>query len=268
MDNIKNYEDLQISDAFMFVKVMRNSEICKQLLEEILHIKIKHIVYIEGEKNMEMSNNYKSIRLDVYVEDSDNTVYNLEMQVRNTGNIPRRARYYQGIIDLNLIEKGQDYDTLNISYIIFICRFDLFGYNRYIYTFENRCKEVEDLSLDDGSTKIFLNTKGSVGDISQELKNLLSYFDGNSAKGSLALNIDEEVHKVRNNVQWRREYMTLEMEYREKFREGRKEGRKEGRRELLSIIQYLNQDHSPAEASQKFNLPIEEINDIVHAIRS
>ena len=32
MDNIKNYEDLQISDAFMFVKVMRNSEICKQLL--------------------------------------------------------------------------------------------------------------------------------------------------------------------------------------------------------------------------------------------
>ena len=66
----------------------------------------------------------KGIRLDIYVEDDDNTVFNLEMQTTTYKELPKRSRYYQGIIDLNMIEKGESYDILKESYVIFICTFD------------------------------------------------------------------------------------------------------------------------------------------------
>lgn len=49
------------------------------------------------------------------------------------------------IIDLNLIEKGEPYQKLNRSYVIFICTFDPFGEGFYRYTFENICREDTEL---------------------------------------------------------------------------------------------------------------------------
>lgn len=48
------------------------------------------------------------------------------MQTTKYEELPKRSRYYQDIIDLNLIEKGEAYDILNTSYVIFICTFDFF----------------------------------------------------------------------------------------------------------------------------------------------
>ena len=53
--------------------------------------------------------------LEIYVEDDKNTVFNLEMQTTNYEELPKRSRYYQDIIDLKLIEKGQSYDILKNS---------------------------------------------------------------------------------------------------------------------------------------------------------
>jgi predicted transposase/invertase (TIGR01784 family) len=49
----------------------------------------------------------------------------------NHKNLPKRLRYYQGSIDLDLINKGEDYRKLAKSYIIFICTFDLFNKGRH-----------------------------------------------------------------------------------------------------------------------------------------
>lgn len=68
----------------------------------------------------------KGIRLDIYVKDENNTVYNVEMQRGKNRNLPKRLRYYQGNIDLDLISKVEYYRKLSKSYIIFICTFDLF----------------------------------------------------------------------------------------------------------------------------------------------
>ena len=81
----------------------------------------------------------KSVRFDIYVEDGNNTVYNIEMQTTENRNLPKRTRYYQGMIDLNILEKGENYKDLKRSFVIFVCTFDLFGERRHIYTFENRC---------------------------------------------------------------------------------------------------------------------------------
>ena len=49
-----------------------------------------------------------------------NAVYNVEMQTENTGELPKRSRYYQAVIDINLIKRGEDYAALKKSYVIFI----------------------------------------------------------------------------------------------------------------------------------------------------
>ncbi|MFI3202350.1 MAG: Rpn family recombination-promoting nuclease/putative transposase [Eubacteriales bacterium] len=68
----------------------------------------------------------KGIRLDVYVADEEHTVYNIEMQTYDAKELPQRTRYYQGIMDMESLQQGSEYEKLNQSYIIFICTFDLF----------------------------------------------------------------------------------------------------------------------------------------------
>ena len=121
---MKKYEELDITDPFIFAKVMSEKELCKPLLENILNIKIRDIVYVDYEETIQMTAKSKGIRLDIYVEDDDNTVFNLEMQTTTYKELPKRSRYYQGIIDLNMIEKDESYDILKESYVIFICTFD------------------------------------------------------------------------------------------------------------------------------------------------
>ena len=133
---MKKYEELDITDPFIFAKVMSEKELCKPLLENILNIKIRDIVYVDYEETIQMTAKSKGIRLDIYVEDDDNAVFNLEMQTTTYKELPKRSRYYQGIIDLNMIEKGESYDILKESYVIFICTFDFFEKGRSVYEFD------------------------------------------------------------------------------------------------------------------------------------
>lgn len=59
------WEDLRITNDFLFGKVMRNEEICKELVESILNIKIDKIEYPEEQKTIDISIDAKSVRLDV-----------------------------------------------------------------------------------------------------------------------------------------------------------------------------------------------------------
>ena len=133
---MKKYEELDITDPFIFAKVMSDKRLCKPLLESILNIKIRDIKYVDYEETIQMTAKSKGIRLDIYVEDDDNTVFNLEMQTTTYKELPKRSRYYQGIIDLNMIEKGESYDILKESYVIFICTFDFFEKGRSVYEFD------------------------------------------------------------------------------------------------------------------------------------
>lgn len=95
--------------------------------------------------------------------DEEKTVYNSEMQPARKSDLAKRSRYYQSLLDANLLEPGiPNYNLLNQSYIILITPFDLFGYGKFRYTFEAKCKEVPELKLEDGATRIFLNTRGRI----------------------------------------------------------------------------------------------------------
>lgn len=203
------YSRLTLANDFIFAKVMMNEKLCKKLLEVILGIKIERIEYVETQKTIFHIIKSRSVRLDVYVKDSEKTVYNIEMQTTNTRNLPKRSRYYQGMIDLNLLKKGKDYKQLNKSYVIFICTFDVFNKGRHIYTFENYCEQDKELCLNDEATKIFLNPYSDMEDIDEELNNFLRYLADGKPVDDFTRELDQEVTIVRENRKWRLAYMTM-----------------------------------------------------------
>jgi len=216
---------------------MRNKRICKKTIERLLDIEVKDISYPEEEKSIDIRLDSKSIRLDVYVNDDKGTVFNIEMQTsKDMEELVKRTRYYQAMIDINLLEKGQSYKALNDTYIIFICTFGVFTGNRHKYTFRNLCLEEQGLALNDGTNKVFLSTKGSVADISKPLKNFLDYVDGEAPADELMQEIDNEVITARDCEDWRREYMTLALELDRKWAEGKAEGRTESRVESIKNL--------------------------------
>ena len=217
---VKPIEELTIVDDFMFGAVMSDSRYCKPLLELALGVKIRKIEYPESQKAINERYVSKSVRLDVYVEDDAGTVYDVEIQTTDKKNLPRRTRYYQGMIDLRILEKGGDYKALRKSFVIFICTYDPFGRGRWVYTFENLCREDTRIALDDGAAKVILNTKGCVGEISADLKALLRYMDGAAPESEYTRALDSAVMEIRMDEKWRRDYMLLS----EKFMENRRLG--------------------------------------------
>lgn len=93
-------------------------DLCKELLELILDIKIRKVEIAEQQKNVDITYDGKGVRFDVYVDDAENTVYDIEIQTTRQKDLPKRTRYYQGMIDLNLIQKGMRYSELKKSYVI------------------------------------------------------------------------------------------------------------------------------------------------------
>ncbi|MBQ2900369.1 MAG: Rpn family recombination-promoting nuclease/putative transposase [Agathobacter sp.] len=226
----KKYEELDFTDDFFFCKILiKNQTLCKELLELILQVKIAKIIFTAKQNPIEIKADAKGIRLDVYVEDAENTVYDIEMQPTAKKNLPKRSRYYQGMIDLNLIERGADYKELKKSFVIFICLSDPFDKGLHLYTFENQCHECPELLLGDETTKVFINAAGTADDVSQDMKDFLDYLQGKGTKNEFTQRIDDEVSKARAHEEWRLEYMSLFL----RDQEMREEGREEERRALV-----------------------------------
>lgn len=240
---VKPIEQLTITDDFMFGAVMRDPKLLKPLLEMILGVKIQRIEYPELQKTLNERYTSKSIRLDVYVADEVGTVYNVEIQTSDKKHLPRRTRYYQGMIDLHILEKGEDYTALQRSFVIFICTYDPFGQGRWVYTFENLCRENPAIALRDGATRAILNTKGSVGEISEDMKSLLRYMEGSAPDNDYTRMLDQAVKEVRSDDKWRREYMVLV----ERDRENRRLGE---RRIKVSQARAFRNDFSPEQLAK------------------
>ena len=207
-----NWEDLGISNDFLFGKVMQNAKLCQELLQRILpDLEIDHIEYPELQKTIKPDADAKSVRLDVYIKDNKNVIYNIEMQACDTRELPKRSRYYQSMLDLQLIDKGEAYQNLNRSFVIFICLEDIFNKGRHIYTFENICKEDKSISMGDEATKIFLNANSELDDVSKELRAFLDYVAGKNPDDTYVRELDDAVKEAKKNREWRHEYMTLLM---------------------------------------------------------
>ena len=216
---IKKFEDLTFTDDFMFCKAMQNPDLCKKLIEMILSDTIGKIAYISIQHNINTYEQAKSIRFDVLVQAENGKLYDVEMQVSNERNIPKRMRFYQAAIDISFLDKGNSYNSLNDSFIIFICTFDAIGKNRPIYTFENFCIEDKNTPLQDGTRKVIINTEAFNNTQDKELKGFLEYLKTGKPNNEFTREIETMIQAVKQNEQARQEYRlmsTFEMDAMDK----------------------------------------------------
>ena len=280
----KRLNDVDIRDDFMFSYIMRDPELCLGLLRQLLpDCPIERIEYVELEAEKQQlekalgtrletqkalfgAAGKRSVRLDAYLDDGK-TIYNIEMQTAEQIALPQRSRLYQAHIDVNQLERGQYYDELRPSYVIFICTFDPFGKSLYRYSFRNVCREDGEVELQDEAYKLFFNTKGTRGEIPEALKEMLAYINNpeeypvEESKLKLIHRLDEAVETAKMSEDWRRAYMTYQTHLRDAQlegiaigrKEGRQEGRLEGRKEgLLEAAKAMLQGHLPVEQIVRF----------------
>ncbi|MDE5977229.1 MAG: Rpn family recombination-promoting nuclease/putative transposase [Turicibacter sp.] len=191
----------------------------------------------------------------------------IEIQRGKYKNLAKRSRYYQGSIDLDCIQKGSDYLDLCKSFIIFICTFDLFEKGRHLYTFENRCIEDPTIKLNDETKKIFLNTKGFLDDVDDEMKEFLTYIENSTdnfvahSKSELVHDLHYRVTQIKKDKRLEVEYMTLYERYKEEFENGKAEGIEQGaKQEKLEIAKNLIQNGLDDELiSKSTGLPLSEV---------
>ena len=144
--------------------------------------------------------------MDIYFEDDEKALYNLEMQNSNEGDLPRRSRYYQSLMDLAMSERGMEYDQLGEAFVVFLCRFDPFCRGLYRYTFRSTCVEDPELALDDGAYRVFLNTRSAAENASEEMKALLAYLSDSRPASKLTERIQECVERARARKEWKMIY--------------------------------------------------------------
>ena len=127
-NRIKPYEELTLMDDFMFGKIMSDKENCRKLLEIILHIDpATEIADPISQNSFRVSPGAKSIIVDIRTSDALND-YDIEAQKQNHPDLPKRARYYQAMMDIDFecahggALKSQDSSSSAVEF-----RFDMDG---------------------------------------------------------------------------------------------------------------------------------------------
>ena len=206
MEETTKFEDLTIQSNFMFKHVMGNKNLCQYFISNVMQCEVVDLEYIETEKELEPYFDSKCVRLDVIVVDKNNNRYNLEMQVRNVLGkdtklplLPKRARYYQSVMDMDMLQKGQSYDQLSPLVLVFVCAFDLFNEGRYVYTFKSRCLENLDLELGNDVTTMFLNANGVAGAVTPQMVNFLEYVRTQVPNDAYTHELEAEVVRLKQD---------------------------------------------------------------------
>ncbi|MBQ9206027.1 MAG: Rpn family recombination-promoting nuclease/putative transposase [Treponema sp.] len=220
----EKWEQATIADNFIFYKVMRNNpDVCKRLLEILLEFPIEKIE-MQQEEEIDIDYGSRGIRLDVFAK-NDGQAFNIEMQSIDTKELPERARYYQGVIDVDMLKSGQKYKELKDSYIIFICVHDIFGKGLAKYTFENLCRENYSIKLNDRTVKLFFCAKNCDILLNEEQKAFLKLITSNESSDTFSSRISLLVAEAKHNIQWKRQYMDFAREKTYAFEDGMEKAR-------------------------------------------
>ena len=191
----KKLEELNLLDDFLFNAMMTYPEMGEEFTRKILKLlfnkEFRNLKVIAQKSYGELNTDLRGARLDVYVESDDSaeidaaedtSIYDLDPdkndKAKYVAAFPQRIRFYHAIIDSRSLKSGEDFGKLKRVYVIFICNYDPFGYDRVKYTIRNMCVEEPEMPYDDGAQTTILYTKGTKDDnISEELRQFLNYME-------------------------------------------------------------------------------------------
>ena len=158
----RHKEDLQrlrgfrlLDDDFMTKFFDGNPESIELVLRIVLDkqdlkvIDVRTQVFVENLLN-------RSVRLDVLATDNTGKKYNIEVQRADKGAGKKRARYNSSMLDANVLKKGEEFDKLPETFVIFITENDVIGKGLPLYRIERCILETDEL-FDDGSHILYVN---------------------------------------------------------------------------------------------------------------
>ncbi len=158
----KHQEDLQrlrefrlMDDDFLtkcFEGDTASIELVLQIVLEKPDLKVLDVrtqVYVENLLN-------RSVRLDILATDNTGAKLNVEVQRADKGAGRKRARYNSSMMDANLLKKGEDFDKLPETWVIFITENDVMGKGLPLYPIE-RCFLGTGERFEDGSHILYVN---------------------------------------------------------------------------------------------------------------
>ena len=152
-------------------------------------------------------------------------------------------------------------DRFLFSETIIIAPFDIFGYEKYQYTFEMRCREVPQLAMEDGATRIFLNTHGKNSeDVSPELVELLYYMEHSNQRTSVSYQ-SSRVRELQGNVNTIVENEEMGVRFMQAWEElllERQEGREEGLQEGLQLQNLIKKKMLKGQSVEQIAEALEE----------
>ena len=241
-------EYFDFTNDLIFRWVMEREENCLAILRAILpELKITAVKRRENEHpvNYLAFDDERGVRFDAIIEDDRERFYDVEMQVANQLGLGKRVRYYQAQIDQETLKKGEDYDDLRESYVIFFCAFDPCGQDRRLYQFHYYEDDDRQLRLPTNSHVILINALGTKGQITPALAAVLDVMNRRrDNQNPLAVSLVKEIDGYNRDKKRRRALMNLQMRLKDEWRlglsEGLDKGRAEGRDEtMLSLIHTL-----------------------------
>lgn len=294
----RKLEELNLLDNFLFQEMVSHKEsgeeFCRILLGTILGRPIRKVRIVPQKNILGVDTDRRGIRMDAYIEDVSDSflpgelavdaditadIYDLEPNKRyEKKSLPKRMRYYHGLIDTQLLVTAMDYEKLPRVVIIVILPYDPFARNRMVYTIQNQCIEDTSIPYDDGATKIFLYTKGTEGNPGKELKDMLKYIEetiDNNVTNQDIETINNLVNRVKQskevNINYMKSWEWEKMIREEATQEGRQEGLQkgieeglqkgieEGIRVLIKTCRdfHASREETLAKVMQNFHLPKE-----------
>ena len=269
--HVKTIEELTFTDDGMFQAVLHEPDVCAELIERLLHIKVGKIEYPELEKQIAPYYTTKGVRLDVYLKDVDKII-DIEIQNYPERDIGNRTRYYQSMIDMDSLMKNEDYSELKESYILFICKHDPFKdedekpYGLPCYIFKSICVQKSEVNLHDNSLKVIYNASAYEKEKDEKIKNFLRFIHTNKpGNDDFSNRLSELVEKTKENEKFRSTFLAMNLHDRDLIWNTRKEALAEGSQQkaVETAENFLKMNIlSPEQIAQGTGLAVDKVLEI------
>ena len=236
-ERYERYEGVLKNLTIMNDVFMRNVFKKRECTEYVLQV-------IMGEKDLKvidqvLQKDYKNLQgrsavLDCVIRDSEGRQMDVEIQQDNEGASPKRARYHSGLMDMNTLNPGQDFDELPESYIIFITQNDVLGCGFPIYHIDRMIKEAGKCFMDEAHI-IYVNSKRQDD---TELGRLMHDLHCKNAKDMYSRILANRVHELKETQEGVK-LMCHEME--QIYSQGIESGMEKGELRFAKLLQFLRE---------------------------
>ncbi len=261
--NVMNEEDLQrikelrlMDDDFFSEALDGKIEAVEYILNTILEcddIKVKstkaQVEYKSATK--------RSITLDIQAEDVNGKLMDIEIQRSDRGTGVKRARFHSSMIDRTLLCKGDDFEDLVDTYVIFITENDKFGKGIPLYHVERRIKEMEYALFGEGAHIIYVN--GEYRNMEHPVGSLMHDFNCKEAKDMVNPLLAEEVRYLKETEGGRSRMCRLLEEMRNETAEKAKVEGKAEERVSTALKMLARGRDSIEEIAEMTGLSLEEV---------